>query len=111
MKAPNLVMATRFVSGVYAFSAGLMALGSPLPRVLFTAAMSALWLILAQKMYKETLTLKSAVKMFLALAAIYLLASVDYFMDGLYVYAGCNFVAFVATLAVALLFNSWVPRR
>ena len=111
MKTTKLVVATRFISGVYAFSAGLMALGSPWTRVLFTAAMSVLWLILAEKTHKGTITLKSMVNLFLALAAVYLMTAVDYFMDKHYFFAGCHGLAFIGTLGVALFINYRFARK
>lgn len=110
-KTLGLVKFARGISAVYAFSACLMALGSPMSRVLLTVGMAVCWLILAEKTHRETLTVKSMVKLFLALAAIYLLTSVDYFMDGFYFFAGCHALAFLASLAVAIAINWKVRTR
>lgn len=111
MTIKQLVKFTYGISGVYFFSASLMALGSPWQRVVLTLGMGLCWLTLAILTHKEKLTLKSMVNLFLALAAIYLLTSVDYFMDELYFFSACHALAFIASVGVALLINYKVRRR
>lgn len=92
---------------IYAVGAGLSFAGGDYKRAAIAGLICATWALFGLKLRKDDLPLKSIVYMFLALAAVYLLSGVDFFMQEKFMFAGFNGAAFIATLGVAI----WVNRK
>lgn len=105
-----LVKYTYVLGGWYALSGGLLFGGEKYYRAALTAGMMLFWVLLADKLRRGVLTLASMVKLFLALAALYLLMSVDYAMEGIWIYAVLNLAASLTSFGVSLWVNRKVAR-
>lgn len=103
MKGP--VKACYFLGGWAAFTSGVYAGEGDYSRASYAAALMVLWILIGKTLRKEEASLKSIVKLFLALAAVYFMNVVDFVLDGQYMFAAFNGGAFAASLGVALWSN------
>lgn len=95
------------LSGFNALTAGLLYGGHNYSRAALAVALCVLYGILGQKMRTPHATLKSGVKLMAGLGAVYFMMGVDFALDGKWLFAGCNFVAFI----VAIGFGLWLVKR
>jgi hypothetical protein len=104
----NGVVISCYALGAWAaLTSGIFVGGGDYSRASYAAALVVLWILVAQKLKKNEASLKSIVKLFLALAAVYFMNVVDFALDGQYLFAATNGGAFIASLGVAL----WVNKR